>query len=578
MQTLLNPTPEQAAILDSTAKITRIDARAGTGKTTTLQLLADQYPNDKILYLVFNRRAKEEAKLKFPQHVHIHTIHSLAFSASQRESRSWKLDDRRGGSFGIHDLLNRFGHLGSKQQVVAALAFEFLNYFLNSEFQNQDQAIESFAAQFLGDNQRPDFDKYLGTILEVCKEKTAAWYAGDEMCPHDFYLKLAHVQGQIDQRLRQYDMILVDEGQDLTQVTLDSLSKFAGRIFLVGDAHQQLYRFRYAINAMASLRPDAEYELSLSFRFGSEIADVVSQFIRKTKQAHSFNIEGNPEIASQVYLHSGIANIKYEAGSALLSRTNFSLFESAVELYERNVQCRFVRGIRPILFQALDTYNLSTGENEKIRDPLIKSFDAIDEMKEYAEEIDDYAKLALIKIVEKHKKEMPGLIFDIRDAEKESRELRADEAVTLATVHTAKGSEYDRVYLHEDLVTSLSRELKDTDSEFEDETNIVYVAMTRAARELHLPVELRDEVKLNWRSLIQGQSEETLKYSYVKKQEEAKQPEHEFALGDQVRTRSGVGDIIEVAEDGMLLIKLHDQPYKVRERKYEVQLLIPAKD
>ena len=574
MRTQPKPTPEQAAILDSSGQITRIDARAGTGKTTTLQLLADQYSDKKILYLVFNRRAKEEAKQKFPSNVHVHTIHSLALAASQHNNRKWQLDDRRGGGFGVHDLLHRFGHVGSKQQIVASLAHQFLTYFFNSEFKTQDDAIKPFAKGTLSEKQSEDLEKHAGVILDVCKEKTAAWFSGHEKCPHDFYLKLAHVQGRIDQRLKQYDLVLVDEGQDLTEVTLDSLRNFAGRVFLVGDAHQQLYRFRYATNALSKLNPDAEYELSLSFRYGAEIAKVVSEFIAETKGISKFKIQGNPEITSDVLFHGGASFIRYERGSALLSRTNLSLFESAVEIHERGMKCKFMRGIRSILYQALDTYNLSMGDSDKIRDPLIKSFSEIDEMKEYAEEVDDYGRLALIKIVENHERDMPGIIFDILEAEEESQSLDSADAVTLATVHTAKGAEFERVYLHEDLITSLSRELKDQDSEYEDEINIMYVAMTRAARELHLPSEIRDEVKLNWRSLVSGQSKEAHIYSKTKRSKpKSHVSERQFVTGDRVQTRSGSGDVIEVGQDGMLLVKLHDQPYKVRERILEVELL-----
>jgi len=572
MKTVLKPTPQQAAILESKARITRIDARAGTGKTTTLHLLANQYAKQKILYLVFNRRAKEEAKARFPKYVDVQTIHSLAFGATQIRSRKWELAKR--GGFGIHELLPRFVHIGSKQQVVATLAFEFLNYFLNSEFHSQDDAIKPFCQQFLTDKQREDFSQHANEILDVCKAKTAAWHRGDEHCPHDFYLKLAHVQGRIDQRLSKYDIILVDEGQDLTAVTLDSLRNFGGRVFLVGDAHQQLYRFRYAINAMGSFKPDAEYELSRSFRYGDKIAKVVSRFIKKTKSLSKFKIEGNPDVKSLVYMHHGVDSTRFDKGSAILSRTNLSLFESAVELYDRDIPTRFLSGIRGILYQALDTYNLSVGDSERIRDPLIKSFGGLEDFKEYAEEMEDYSRLALIKIVENHEKDMPGVIFDILEAEESAKGISFKDAVTLSTVHTAKGAEFERVYLHEDLVSSLGRELKDPENPHDDEVNIFYVGMTRAARELHLPDELRDEVKLDWPKLVMNISSERRKRPKRIREPEPEVPEHDYAVGDRVLTRTGTGDVIEVSPDGMLLIKLHDQPYKVRERRYEVKLIL----
>ena len=74
------PTDEQQAVLDSQARILRVNARAGTGKTTTLLMFARMNPDKKIIYLVYNKRAKDEAKGTFPRNVDVHTIHSLALN------------------------------------------------------------------------------------------------------------------------------------------------------------------------------------------------------------------------------------------------------------------------------------------------------------------------------------------------------------------------------------------------------------------------------------------------------------------------------------------------------------------
>jgi superfamily I DNA/RNA helicase len=52
----MKPTEEQQAILDATGRVLLINARAGTGKTTTLRMIASAHPDQKILYLVFNRK------------------------------------------------------------------------------------------------------------------------------------------------------------------------------------------------------------------------------------------------------------------------------------------------------------------------------------------------------------------------------------------------------------------------------------------------------------------------------------------------------------------------------------------
>lgn len=69
----------------------RIDAYAGTGKTTTLRLIADN-TSDRGLYLAFNRSIAEEAGGRFPKRVRCSTIHSIAFRGVRRTLRypEWK--------------------------------------------------------------------------------------------------------------------------------------------------------------------------------------------------------------------------------------------------------------------------------------------------------------------------------------------------------------------------------------------------------------------------------------------------------------------------------------------------------
>ena len=74
-------TPEQLAILE-TNKDLKINAVAGSGKTTTLVAYAQtRPPRTHILYLAFNRSVKQEAERKFAQipNVKVETAHSLAF-------------------------------------------------------------------------------------------------------------------------------------------------------------------------------------------------------------------------------------------------------------------------------------------------------------------------------------------------------------------------------------------------------------------------------------------------------------------------------------------------------------------
>src|SRR5260370_5031711 len=80
---LSNPTPEQKRALElfSTRESLKINAFAGTGKTTTLQYLA-QHTNSPGIYLAFNKSIAEDAGDRFPSHVPCRTTHSLAYRST----------------------------------------------------------------------------------------------------------------------------------------------------------------------------------------------------------------------------------------------------------------------------------------------------------------------------------------------------------------------------------------------------------------------------------------------------------------------------------------------------------------
>merc|ERR1719319_1314720 len=76
----------------------------------------------------------------------------------------------------------------------------------------------------------------------------------------------------------QYDVLLLDEAQDMNPAMLDVCLHQDRPKVVVGDPYQQIYSFRGAVNALALVEEHTETRvvrtlyLTQSFRFGSEIA------------------------------------------------------------------------------------------------------------------------------------------------------------------------------------------------------------------------------------------------------------------------------------------------------------------
>jgi F-box protein, helicase, 18 len=576
----MKPTREQEAILNSDGRIIRINARAGTGKTTTLVMLAEMNQDKRALYLVFNRKAREAAQKKFPSNVDVHTIHSLAF---RREGYRWK---ENLGSFNPVDLLPAFDGNKNAHQL-AGISHQFLTYFLNSPYSRLEDAT-GFFAQHLTSEMTALLESHQEVIIQACRDIATAWNRREKPCPHDFYLKLFHKSGQFDRELNRFDTILVDEAQDLSPIMLNALDQCRKRIVLVGDSHQQIYSFRYAMDAMKKLTCDQDFDLTLSFRFGSAIAELASAFIQEAKKEKGFLIKGNPDKSSMVSLSSRLPSNNLTR--AILTRTNLSLFSNAMQLRSAGKAFHFERDLQPVLFRSLDVYWLSRGQKERIRDVFIASFSSLEQLEEYAGSMSDFPLTGMAQIVKKYGDDsFPAAVFEMADLSRSRNTGKGQDGVTLSTIHTAKGQEYDEVYLDSDIAENLSAATQNESRLYEEEVNIAYVGITRAVKRLHLAPAFQTLLTERWKDRVRGypggstakagkssgtfkkitessrRKLQTIGGDTPKTEAKSRAVGPRVSIGEVVQTSHGRGRIIEISGEECL-IDLEKQPARLWER------------
>ena len=541
-------------------------------------MIASANPDLKILYLVYNRKAKNEAEGKFPKNVEIRTVHSLAFSGNVGR---WK---NQVGAFTITDVLPAFKGQKNSQQL-AALGYDFLQFFMNSAFPRVEPAMEEFQTEHIDhvtDELKGAVQSNQDLIVQTSREILSQWYRQEKPCPHDFYLKLFHREGDFNSSLKRFDMVLVDEGQDLSPIMLDALENYGKRIIIVGDTHQQIYSFRYAIDAMKRFPFDDKRDLTMSFRFGKKIADLASMFIREAKNERNFWIKGNPEKSSRVAFYTELPRPKTRGRCAILSRTNLALFEKALGLRSRRIPFSLEGNIGAILGRILDVFWLSKDEQNRIRDPFIHSFESLDSLDNHARDVDDFQLSGMVKVVKEYAPILPDAVYDMMKISKKSGENKGGQGIILSTVHGAKGQEYDRVYVDPDIAVSLSRPEALPVKAFGDEANIAYVAFTRAIRELYLPQDFKGILTKQWQAAIERYKleENPGRQRYPKQKRKLKvyrgfskrgfiqsennkprpQPKTKrtYAVGDSVHTDHGYGTIVAV-EGGKYLVDLDGQ-------------------
>lgn len=487
----MNLTEQQEAIVHSSSDL-KINAVAGAGKTSTLIAYAANHPRKKILYLVFNKSVKEEAIEKFARkglsNVTVETAHSMAYKALFHRGSSVSLNFSGYSAYEVRSLLKMsMGDLIHEMKI----ATQVVN--LCSCFCNGSALLlkECDYLSYLPEGKERSFvEEYYDLIHKFTRTFLGMMYHGKIPITHEFYLKQYHLQHPT----LPYDIVLFDEGQDASGVMLDIFQKQKARKVIVGDHNQQIYSWRYAINALETLDFEERF-LSASFRFPQDVAGLANKVLeRKAALGH----KPTPAI-------TGLGQEKRESPvKATIGRTNAGVLVAAIdELVEQSkIETLYFEGN----FQSYtyadengsiwDILNLQQGKKSQVRSGLIKGMKDMSQLKEYADEANDTPLKGLIDVVERYQSDLPRLVKNIKEAQVPVEQKHAADRV-FSTVHKAKGMEYDEVTLVQDYMTDerlqelLSSGEHGVDKvKLAEEVNLLYVALTRTKNKLHIPDEL----------------------------------------------------------------------------------------
>lgn len=485
----MNLTAEQIAIIKSTGDI-KINAIAGSGKTTTIiEYAASRPPQSKILYLAFNKSVKLEAKKKFNDkglfNVTVETAHSLAYKSVIFGS-SYKVSPQ---GYKIHEIVEILGlqDNGEKHSryVIANHIDKFTSYFCNSD---KEKVQDLNYLDIVTDGKAKAFVKMAYPYLEkMTRLFLGKMDSGEIDITHDFYLK----KFQLTNPVLRYDYILFDEGQDASPAMLDVFLKQKAVKVIVGDTHQQIYGWRFAVNSLEKARFKT-YHLSTSFRFSEDIAklaDGVLKFKSHLGNFTSVTIKGKGQSTA----------IKTKA---VLARTNLGLLLKAIEYVREKEKLKYIYfegNINSYTYadegaSLYDVLNLYNGKRKLIRDELIKSMKDLNELIEYIDNTEDVQLRMMVEIVKEYGNEIPGLLKVIKDKHVPNEEKEKAEMI-FSTVHRCKGMEYDSVQLVNDFLTEekLEKIIKEQKEEevnrdkLNEEINLLYVAVTRTRNSIYIP-------------------------------------------------------------------------------------------
>ena len=436
----------------------KVSAVAGSGKTHTLGGIASAVNPKKGLYIAFNKSVADEARLKFPRNIECKTIHSLAYkhviSGTKQGIEELSIDSIK---------TNHKPH--QKRSII---------YGINTFLQSAELSLS-----------------YIDTIIEaplaaIAKDYITKMVEQEIPASFNFIIKYFYLQLHSGAIEVDYDMILLDEAGDLSEVTIEIFKLLkAPRKVLVGDPHQNIYAFMNTVNGFEIFKDEGiSLTLSQSFRVKDTIARDIQEFCHNYL-SRSMDFKGIPIEDTTVKTR------------AFISRTNSGLIARMIELNRRGLKYSTLREPKDIFALPLALISVQTGRSPfrqeyKYLERDRNEFLADDSLRlrfqgkfhAYLREIhgDDENLISALRLLEQHSY---ATIFETYNLAKSQPKKRQD--IILSTAHTSKGSTFDSVYIENDMNNLIQRIIEAGGPETEDqmiEFNLAYVAVTRCRIEL----------------------------------------------------------------------------------------------
>jgi hypothetical protein len=481
--TTFQPTAEQQNCLDlfATGENLVIEAGAGTGKSSTLRLLAEARPDLRFLYCAFNKAIVTDAKASMPRNVECRTAHSLAygFVAGQYPGMKRRLDARRlpsqvlAKALRVDPITIKFGT--DVRTLSAGFLASTVMQGIGRFCQTADPTPAVRHLPYLEgiDLPTPDgertYDNNDMVRRALVPALQRAWTdIADPDGPldipfnHDCYLKLWQLAGP---RLSA-DVILFDEAQDANPVMAAVVAaQDHAQLIYVGDSQQAIYEFTGAVNAMAE-HSGARTYLTQSFRFGPAVAQVANVVLGLIPGA-VLRLKGTESIPSTVG--------PVRRPDAILCRTNAGAVRELLVGLKDGRRCHLVGGTGEIASfcraaQALDA-GMATDH------PVLSMFSTWDAVVQYVEEDPLGSDLKmLVTLIDEF-----GAVDLLAALNRCVKEEQAD--LVISTAHKSKGREWDAVLLAGDFQPPKDREGQPRDPS-PAELRLLYVAVTRARRAL----------------------------------------------------------------------------------------------
>jgi len=331
MDAALKPTDEQVAIVDQILENDgnlMIRSLAGTGKTSTLELIQSVIDIKPVLYAVFNKRNADEAEDKFPSTTTIRTWNGLGHRVWMKSVTNKVTLNGKKIAEQLRELIKEAPASAQGPlwdvfwEVIAAVGMaKSVGYVPEGKYPNARRLCtrEEFH-QRLEEEPDPLVSDLIDQMLFTSINHAYKGYI-------DFNDQI-YMPALFGGTFPKFPFSMFDEVQDLNPVNHVMAEKLgSGRKVAVGDDNQSIYYFRGAMaGGMSKMKEKFamnEMELSISFRCPEEIVKAAHW---RVPQLKAFKPGGHYEQLQRL----NMATIPDDA--AIICRNNAPLFKLALRL------------------------------------------------------------------------------------------------------------------------------------------------------------------------------------------------------------------------------------------------------
>jgi len=454
------PTPEQNTIVSAPlCDLTLIQAFAGTGKTTTLRLIAESKPQTyKVLYVCFGKENQLETERKFDhlkEHVKTTTFDGFTY------------------------------RLFKENRTPGPLSKWICSRELHIDVEDAEDVAKELAT-FVTDVDKPLRGIYAKRLWQrLCEGKTN--FTNFAYMRKRFLMQVQEKNGWTEG----YDLLLVDECQDLNPVMLEALLLFSGPKVFVGDRFQHIFSFMGTVDSferLSTVKTIQRWTLSKSFRFGAPIADLASSIANSMFYKTPYppiKVVGNGDTMGRISYYDSMTKFPPVTTGhvAILAVKNQTLLRLAFEAAEAGKRIHFVG--KEQFFNLLDQeYQIYLAQGPAI----------IQQKRDTAMWNEDSEMASVCATILEFGSGLPTKLNSFKRFHVPTVEAR----YIFCTIHRSKGLEFDRVKLLDDFEAGKARRTGTELLESMDEKNrLYYVGVTRAKYQVWFPSCLCREFRLS---------------------------------------------------------------------------------